>query len=209
VKAGVRAVGIAESYREPQPRDAEDHRGRSESATSSTLAAVVLRANRAVETVAFETCTVGGLDATSAVESLLERVDRPDARYVFVAGVALAWYNVLDLDAIASSADRPVLAVSFEESTGLESALGEAFDGDALDARLDRYRALPPRRSVSVGDDTVFVRSLNVADEHADEVVREFTFEGGRPEPVRVAREVARGGDALHDTTRKRRDGAE
>jgi len=137
------------------------------------------------------------MDASSAICELLADLDRPDARYVFVAGVALAWYNVLDLDAISDAADRPVLAVSFEESDGLEPAIREAFDGEARAKRLRAYRALPERRPVDVDGGTVYVRSLGVHDQHAAEVVRGFTFERARPEPVRVAKTVARAGDAL------------
>jgi endonuclease V-like protein UPF0215 family len=181
-------VGIAESF----------------SDETSTLAAVVMRADRAVEAVSFGTCTVGGSDATTAITALLERLDRPDARYVFVAGVALAWYNVLDLHAIFEHADRPVLAVTFEESDGLEPAIRDAFDdADARDQRLDAYRALPDRWSVSVdvGESTatVYVRALGLHREHARDVVRGFTVESDRPEPVRVAREVARAGDDFRD----------
>ena len=169
MKAGARAVGVAESY-------ADDR---------STLGAVVVRRDRAVESVSFGECTVGGLDATERVGDVVESLARPDARYVFVAGVALAWYNVLNLRALHDRVDRPLLSVGFEASDGLEPALREAFDGDALDARLERYRALPPRRPVAVdrGDDTdggtsdasvdedaadvVYVRALGVGDEHA------------------------------------------
>lgn len=186
MKPGARAVGIAESF----------------SDDTSTLAAVVLRADRAVESVAFETCTVGGTDATAAVNAMLDALDRPDARYVFVAGVALAWYNVLDLQAIHEHADRPVLAVSFEASDGLAPAIRDAFDDDdAIQERLEAYRALPDRRpvTVDVADDTatVYVRELGIEPEHATEIVRGFTVETDRPEPVRVAREVARAGDAF------------
>lgn len=212
MKTGARAVGVAESY----------------VGDVSTLAGVVVRRDRAVEAVSFGRCTVGGSDATGAVGDVVEALGRPDARYVLVAGVALAWYNLLHLDALHERLDRPVLAVTFEASESLEPALDAAFDGDALDARLDAYRALPERHAVDVGkedsvgsggsvgngdraegaadgDDgdrsaVVYVRALGVGDEHAAEVVRAFTHDG-RPEPVRVAREVARAGDALRRDT--------
>ena len=179
MKAGTRALGIAESYR----------------SETSTLAGAVTRASRVVDGFAFSTCTVGGDDATDAMVDLYERLDREDVRYVLVAGIAPAWYNLVDLHALREATDRPVVAVTFEESSGLEASLREAFDGDALAWRLDAYEALPPRRSVDAGDDTVFVRSVGVDDDEADEVVRAFTPEGGRPEPLRVARLAARACD--------------
>lgn len=186
----------------------------------SRVAGAVLRSDFALDGLAYGSCTVGGTDATDAVVDLTADLGREDVRHVCIAGVAPAWFNLLDLRRIHEALDRPLSAVSYEASPGLEPALREAFDGDALDARLERYRALPPRQPVAVGHrtdaseddeehdraggdaeddagDVVYVRALGVGDEHAAEVVRGFTHESGRPEPVRVAREVARAGDAL------------
>jgi len=179
VKAGVRALGVAESYRGDR----------------STLAGAVVRADRVVDGVGFGTCTVGGRDATAAVISLFRQSGREDARYLLVAGIAPAWYNLLDLREIADAVDRPVLSVSFEASPGLEGALRAAFDGDALDARLETYRAQPPRRPLTVNGETVFVRAVGIGEGEAADVVRAFTPEGGRPEPLRVARLAARAAD--------------
>jgi endonuclease V-like protein UPF0215 family len=118
-----------------------------------------------------------------------------------VAGIAPAWFNVLDLRAIQDAVGRPVLSVSFEASEGLEPALREAFgnedDGDsaALSKRLETYRRQPAREQLTVNDETVYVRAVGCDAERAREVVRAFTPEGGRPEPVRVARLAARAGD--------------
>lgn len=196
MKAGARAVGVAESYR-GRPADGVDAGSAfdDEAAATSTLAAAVARADRAIDGLAFGACTVGGLDATDAVVDLLARLDREDAAYVLVAGIAPAWYNVLDLPAIREAADRPVVSVSFEASPGLEPALEDAFSGDELDARLSVYRRQPPRERLSVDGGTVFVRSVGLADGEARDVVRAFTPEGGRPEPLRVARLAARAAD--------------
>jgi len=179
VKAGVRALGVAESFSDGQ----------------STLAGAVVRASRVVDGFGFATCTVGGTDATDAICTLFESLGREDVRYVLVAGIAPAWFNVLDLHAIHECVDRPVISVTFEASEGLEPALREAFDGDALATRLDVYRRQPARRELAVDDETVFVRNVGIADDEANDVVRAFTPEGGRPEPVRVARLAARAAD--------------
>ncbi|MFC7132988.1 MULTISPECIES: DUF99 family protein [Salinibaculum] len=176
MKAGVRALGVAESYR----------------ADRSTLAGAVVRADRVTEDFVFGTCTVGGTDATPAIEALFERLDREDVRYLFVAGIAPAWFNVVDLHALADATGRPVLSVSFEDSPGLAGAIREAFDGDAAARRLSTYRAQPERRRVAVNDETVFVRGVGIDDAEAADAVRAFTPEGGRPEPLRVARSAAR-----------------
>jgi endonuclease V-like protein UPF0215 family len=171
----------------------------------------VVRADRAVDGVGFASATVGGLDATDAVRRLIDRLDRDDVRYLLVSGVAPAWFNVLDVAAIAEAADRPTIAVSYEASPGLAPAIDRAFEGAARDRRLAAYDRLPPRRRVTVNGETLFARSVGFdgvpgpdtgdADGAPAEVARvldAFTPAGGRPEPVRVARLAARGVQAWH-----------
>jgi endonuclease V-like protein UPF0215 family len=183
VKAGVRGVGIAESYAGDRRREGD----------TSTLAGAVVRADRVVDGLAFGTCTVGGTDGTRAVRRLVSDLDREDARFLFVAGIAPAWYNVLDLRAIAEAVDRPVVSVSFEASEGLKPALEAEFSGDDLDERLDTYRRQPARERLVVNGETMFVRSVGADD--GLEIVRAFTPEGGRPEPLRVAHTAAQAAD--------------
>jgi endonuclease V-like protein UPF0215 family len=181
MKPGVRALGVAESFRRDRDR--------------STVAGAVVRASRVADGFSFSSATVGGTDATRAVTDCYRRLDREDVRYVLVAGLALSWYNVVDLRAVHEAVDRPVLSVTFEASTGLERPLREQFDGDALERRLETYRRQPERRPVDLDDGRAFVRAVGL-DGDPRRVVRAFTPEGGRPEPVRVARLLARAADA-------------
>jgi len=190
VKAGTRALGVAESYRGEE----------------STLAGCVVRADRAVDGFAFSACTVGGTDATDAILDLFDQLDREDIQHLLVAGIAPAWFNVLDLHRIHDTTELPTLSVSFGESPGLETGIREAFTGDARERRLETYRAQPPRRPVTVDGAERFVRSVGSPDERADRVVREFTPEGGRPEPVRVARLAARAADAFRRLSQRQAD---
>ena len=189
MKPGRRALGIAESYR---GRDADP---------KSTLAGAVVRADRVVDDFVLSTCSVGGLDATDAVIGAWNRLDRPDIRYLFVAGIAPAWYNLIDVAAIADAIDRPVFSISFEESDGLETGIADAFKGVGRDRRLRRYRELPERRRIDIGDESLFVRSVGVDPETAATVVDAYTYDR-RPEPLRVAKRLARRVDTA------RRDGA-
>jgi endonuclease V-like protein UPF0215 family len=181
LKPGTRCLGIAESYRRER----------------STLAGAVARADRTVEDLVYRRCTVGGTDATEAVVDLIDEFDRPDVRYVMASGIAPAWFNLLDLQWIAEAADRPALSVSFEESSGLDEALRREFDGDALEERLGTYERQPARSRFTVNGEPVWVRSVGLEDDAARDVVRGFTPEGGRPEPVRVARIAARAADGF------------
>ncbi|SFF85569.1 hypothetical protein SAMN04488063_0537 [Halopelagius inordinatus] len=196
-KPGARALGVAESYR-----------GTGGESNRSTLCGALVRADRVVDGVVYGSCTVGGTDATRAVQTLFSTLGREDVRYLVVSGVAPAWFNVLDLRRVAEATGRPTISVSFEESEGLEPALREQFSGDELDERLAVYRSLPPRRSVDVGDETVFVRAVGLDAPEAAAVVRAFTPEGGRPEPVRVARTAARAARSWRERERDGQPGA-
>lgn len=179
MKQGVRALGVAESYR-----------GES---GASYFAGAVVRASRVVDGIVYTTATVGGTDATDAVIRLYDRADRQDVRLVAVSGVALSWYNLVDLRAVHEETDVPVVSVTYEESGGLEDGIREEFDGDALDERLAVYDSLPERRRVDVDGTVLYVRSVGVPEDRADDRVRGFTRTDGRPEPLRVARLAARG----------------
>jgi len=182
VNAGVRALGVAESTADAQ----------------STLAGAVVRADRVVDGAVFSTCTVGGTDATSSIATLVEELDREDVQYILIAGIALAWYNVVGLRALEERLERPVLSVSFEESSGLEDSIRDAFEGEACRTRLETYRNQPPRHELEVNGSQRYVRGVGLEASELRDVVRAFTPSGGRPEPVRVARELARAADHWH-----------
>lgn len=185
MKAGARALGLAVST---PPGDAP---------TAATVAGALVRADRAFDGLAFSTCTVGATDYTDAVVHCVESLDREDVQYLLTAGIAPAWFNVLDLWRVNDVVERPVLSVSFEESPGLAAALREQFSGDALAERLGVYERQPPRVPVEGAD--AWVRAVGVGDDEAADVVRDLTSEGERrPEPLRVARIAARAGRSFH-----------
>lgn len=177
MKDGVRALGIAAST--PSTGD------------SSILGGAVVRADRVTDGFGVETCTVGGMDATAGVGNLATTLVRPDVAHVLIAGVALAWYNIVDIEAVADRVDRPVLSVSFEESPGLTTAIQT--ETDDPDPRLDTYERLPERQSVDLDQQRLFVRAAGCSTDRAAEILQAHTPTGsGRPEPLRVARDVAR-----------------
>lgn len=179
MKPGRRILGITESYR-------TDH---------STLAGAVVRLDRSLDGAAFGRCTVGGTDVTNAILELYRRLDREDITYVMISGIALAWFNIVDLERIAAAVDRPTLSVTYEAGKPLEGSLAAHFDGDSLRQRRATLGRQPERRSVVVNDERVFVRSAGLDRDEADGLLRRATPAGGRPEPLRVARLLARAAD--------------
>ncbi|MFC3959553.1 DUF99 family protein [Halovivax cerinus] len=167
-----------------------------------TLAGAVVRGDRVVDGAGFATATVGGLDATDAVLRIVTALDREDVASLVIGTIAPARFNVIDLSRLYEGVDGPTIAVTFDPSDGLEPAIRDSFSGDDRSERLERYRRLPPRRPVTVNDETVYVRALGASPAEAADIVRTFTPEGGRPEPIRVARQLARAGAAYLDRER-------
>ncbi len=183
MKPGSRALGIAESY----------------TGESSTLAGIVQTAAGRLDGIVFGSCTVGGTDVTQSIIDLVHRLDREDIRVVLVAGVALAWYNIVDMDELAKAIDPPVIAVTFEESEGLSAAIDAAFEGDDRDDRLARYRSLPKRTAVEIAGQSMFIRTTSTGTGRASELVDAYTPVGNnRPEPLRVAKLAARAVDEVY-----------
>lgn len=185
MKSGVRAIGIAESY----------------STDTSTISGVVVRADRVVDGGFFRTCTVGGMDATEQIIDGVVSLAREDTEYIFIAGIAPAWFNIIDMRLIHAEVGVPIICVSFEESPGLRPAIESAFDGSDQTNRIDRYTRQPGRESVEINDEVVFYRAVGMQDGSPEGVLRHFTPVGGRPEPLRVARLFARAADAWRTTS--------
>ncbi|WP_214019697.1 DUF99 family protein [Methanoculleus sp.] len=176
-KSGLRALGIAESYS-----------GREQ----STLAGVVMRKDLRIDGAAFARVTVGGSDATDAVVRIFNRLARRDINLLMISGSVIAWYNIIDSAAVQDATDLPVIVTTYEESGGLAEEIRRHFPDD--DARLAAYRRLGDRTPVRLHSGyTLFIRSYGLSIEDAARLCNDFTREGRMPEPVRVARLIARG----------------
>ena len=85
-----------------------------------------------------------------------------------------------------------MVSVTYEPSPGLEEAIERHFPGDA--ARLEAYRRLGERAAVLLSTGaTVYLRPFGLDLADAAALVDAFTLDGGVPEPLRVARLIARG----------------
>jgi len=176
-KPALRVLGIAESFLRSRPK--------------SIIAGVVMRADMRVDGLAYACATVGGDDGTQAVLSLFRQLDRKDVNALLLSGAALSWFNIIDLQEVFEKTKRPLVCLTYEESTGLEKYICEHFPRPQ--EKLCRYRSLGERQSVSLGTGyEVFVRARGVSTDEARILLNKFTRDGRVPEPVRLARLAAR-----------------
>ncbi|MFB6254611.1 MAG: DUF99 family protein, partial [Halobacteriaceae archaeon] len=162
MKSGTRALGIAESYHTDK----------------SAFAGVISRADRVVDGFSFSYATVGGLDSTDTIIELYRSFDRKDIQYILISGIAPAWYNIVDLHRIHSAVEIPVISISFEESSGLASAIRDEFTGEARNRRLKIYDAQPQRQQLYINGHDLYYRVVGETSEHPETVIEEFTPEG-------------------------------
>jgi len=151
----------------------------------------VMRKDLRIDGVALASLTVGGMDATGAVLGIIAALARRDINVVMVSGSVVAWFNILDPEAIAGKTGLPIIVVTYEDSGGLEEDIARHFPGD--EARLRAYRNLGSRVPVDIRDGArVFIRTAGLSTQDAERILRDFTRDGKVPEPVRVARIIAR-----------------
>ncbi|KUG19051.1 MAG: DUF99 family protein [Methanomicrobiaceae archaeon] len=176
-KRGLRALGVAESF------SGREH---------STLAGIVMRKDLRIDGSAFSRITVGGMDATPAVIGMVEALGRRDINVLMISGSVVAWFNIIEPDEVHAATGLPVIVITYEESSGLEEDLRQHFPEDR--ERLAAYRRLGKRTCVRLhtGHD-VYIRTAGLPHELAERLCNDFTKDGRLPEPVRVARLIARG----------------
>jgi len=178
-KRAIRALGISESFR----------KGFGE---RSVLAGVVMRADMVIDGFAVTSVTIGGMDATDRVIELYKSLRRSDINLILLNGCVISWYNVIDLHEVYEKTETPLICVTYEESEGLEKYFMELFPDDWR-LRVSIYHKNGGRTllRLKTGHE-VYVRFLGMEGRDAKFILDKFTREGAIPEPLRVARLLAR-----------------
>lgn len=177
-KKGLRVLGIAESFRKSEEK--------------SVLAGVVMRGDLQIDGFAVSNITVGGMDATEGVLGIYEELGRRDINAVFLNGCVISWFNIIDLNRVFKELKLPLVCVTYEESEGLEKYIKEYFQ-DWME-RVKAYAALGARRKIKLHTDhEILVRYLGIEKEkEVKALLDKFTLQGAVPEPLKVARLLAR-----------------
>ena len=172
-KPGIRGLGVAESH--------------GPDSVLSALAGVVMRNDGIVDGFALGTIRVSGDDVTQSVVQMAASLRRDDISYVLVWGTMMSRYNLVDVGEISSSLGVPVLGLSDRRRRSAEAAISAMFP-----ERLEKYRALAPRRAIPLHTgSTVYARMSGCTERQAMSLLNTVTRQGRIPEPVRLARLLA------------------
>lgn len=167
------------------------------SARKSVLAGVVMRRDLVVDGMAFGRATVEGDDATDAVTVMYKSLGRDDVNCILLDGLVISMYNIIDGRQVSEKTCLPVVAITFEDSKGLEGAIRHHFPEGWQD-KLKKYRKIGKRERVTLktGKD-LYIRTWGITAKKAISMLDAFTLQGAIPEPVRVAKLAARSALAL------------
>jgi hypothetical protein len=176
-KKGIRVLGVAESFKK--------------SCKKSTLAGVVMRRDLIIDGMVFGSATIEGDDSTDSIISMHKSLARDDINCVLLDGLVISMYNIIDGERVAAESGLPVVAITFEDSKGLEGSIRHHFD--SWQHKLDQYQKLGKRERITLKTGkNLFIRYWGLNQKRAIAILNSFTLQGSVPEPIRVAKLVAR-----------------
>jgi uncharacterized protein len=150
-----------------------------------------MRRDLIIDGMAYGAATIEGDDATNSIISMHRSLARDDINCIMLDGLVISMYNIIDGEQLARETGLPVIAITFEDSKGLDDSIKHHFD-DWQD-KLERYQKLGRRERVTLNTGkTLFIRCWGVSQRKAIAILNSFTLQGSLPEPIRVAKLAAR-----------------
>lgn len=177
-KKAIRCLGIAESFIR-------------KIGEKSILAGVVMRSDLIIDGFSFAKITVGGMDATQGVLKLFKRLKRKDINVLMINGCVISWYNVIDLPYVYETLKVPLICITYEESEGLEPYFRRYFKDAEKRIKIYKKNGERERIKLKTGYE-VFVRYFGLNKREVSLILNKFTLNGSIPEPLRVAKLLAR-----------------
>ncbi len=157
----------------------------------SILAGIVMRRDLVIDGMVYATATIAGDDATQSVISMHSMLAREDINCILIDGLVISMYNIIDGGHVAEETGLPVIAITFEESKGLEEIIKGHFHN--WEDKMIQYQKLGQREKVTLKTGkNLFMRYWSVNQRTALAILNSFTRQGSIPEPIRVAKIAAR-----------------
>lgn len=178
IKKGSRILGIAESFSREKGK--------------SILVGIVYRIDGIIDGFTFVETTLGGMDSTDRIIELYNELGREDINFILISGVVISLYNVIDLHRIHYTLKLPVISITYEESEGLTEIFIRKFPRDWHHRLLIYYKNGDRSRIKLSNGYIIYIRSIGLEIDDAKRLLDKITFEGKYPEPIRIARLVAK-----------------
>lgn len=177
-KRGIRVLAIAESFKINRK--------------FAVLAGVVMRRDLIIDGITISKSTLRGDDATQNIISMYSNMHRNDINCIFLGGIIISMYNIINGAEIHRSTNLPIIGVTFRPSDGLENTIRSAFSLEQ-EVKLQQYQNLGQREEINLRTGkSLFVRCWGISLPNAAVMLDHFTRQGSYPEPIRIAKLVAR-----------------
>jgi len=151
-----------------------------------------MRADMIIDGFTHSKVTVGGMDATDKIIEMYDFLDREDINVILLNGCVISWYNVINLNQLADTTKLPLICVTYNESKGLEAYFKKNFPQDWR-KRIEIHHQNGSRTPLTLKTGhIVYTRFLNVNEEETLRLLNKLTLHGAVPEPLRIARLLAR-----------------
>jgi endonuclease V-like protein UPF0215 family len=178
MKEHIRVLGVDDS-----PFNFEDE--------TADIVGALIRTPNYVEAIMKSEVDVDGWDSTRKVaDMVLASRYRENISVLFLDGIALGGFNVLDLGGLSEEVGIPVAAIS-RKRPDLESIR------DALERKFDDWRERLELiekneiKKVETEHKPIYVQHVGVGLEDLTSIISRSTVRGALPEPIRVAHLIA------------------
>jgi hypothetical protein len=177
-KKGIRALAIAESFKKSRDK--------------SIIVGVVMRSDLVIDGIIFDRVTVRGDDATDAIIRMYNNLNRDDINIMILNGLIISMYNIIDIEEVYKNIKKPIIALTFEESEGLDEHIKRAFPYN-YEEKLEMYHKLGKREELLLKTGyIIYIRSKGIDLDDSRRIINKFLLQGSIPEPIRVAKLIAR-----------------
>jgi endonuclease V-like protein UPF0215 family len=145
-----------------------------------------------IDNVFLTEITVDGLDATTALIKLLKG---KIFDLIFLSGVSFAGFNLIDVKELFNALNKPVIIVADEKPDNLavKKALKLHFKDWVKRWRIVKKLGRLYRVKIGLYKNPLYFEVSGIHHRKARELIRAFSLFSKAPEPVRIARIIARG----------------
>ena len=151
-----------------------------------------MRRDLVVDGLSFGSSTIEGDDATDNIVNMWKKLKRTDISCIFLDGVIVSMYNIIDGRELSDATGLPVIAITFRDSMGLRGSIRHHFSSGIMN-KLSRYNILGDREPVLLKTGKkIFIRYWGSSYETVIALLNSFTLQGSIPEPIRLAKLIAR-----------------
>ena len=172
-KSGIRGLAIAESF--------------SQNSKKSVLSGIVMSTYLVIDGFVMGHSTVGGDDATDVIVSMYEELGRSDVSFLLISGIIISLYNMVDVKRISEKIELPVIAITHDESDGIEDAIKHHFP-DSYKSKIAEYSKLGSREKITLHTShNLYIRNEGCTVLEAKQLLDKITSQGSVPEPLRIA----------------------